>query len=87
MADKGNIYLSTLPLNIVADIFHLEACAQKVLNTRAFFLAENAVLQFLKTEKMHSLACWTQFCSVSLLPESASEMTVAVQIGFIHLQT
>lgn len=50
-------------------------------------MAENAVLQFLKTEKMHSLACWTQFHSLSLLPESASEMTVAVQRGFIHLQT
>lgn len=71
----------------MADIFHLEACVQKVLNNWAFLLAENAVLHFLKTEKMHSLACWTRLHSLSLLPESASAMRVAVQRGFIHLQT
>lgn len=71
----------------MADISLLGACVQKVLNNRAFFLAENAVLYFLKKEKMHSLACWTQFPTARLLPKSASEMTVAGQRGFIHPQT
>lgn len=44
-------------------------------------------MNFLKKEKMHSLACWTQFLTARLLPESSSEMTVAMQRGFIHLQT
>lgn len=70
----------------MADIFLLEACAEKALNNQAFFLAENAVLHFLKEEKMHSLAGWTQFCTTRLSPKSATEMTVAVQGDFIHLQ-
>ena len=66
----------------MADTFLLEACVQKVLNNRAFFLAENAVLHFLQKEKVHSLACWTRFPTAELLPKSAGERTVAMKITF-----
>lgn len=86
IADKRNIQLSTLPLITVADILLLEGCVQKVLNNRAAFLAENAVLHFLMKEMVHLLACWALFPTVRLQRKSATEMMVAMQRGFIHLQ-
>lgn len=56
IADKKSIQLSTLPLIIVGCILLPEACVQKVLNNRSFFLAKNAVLHFLTKETMHLLA-------------------------------